>query len=254
MKSGRLKKHSVIAARKQRGVVLLIALIVLVAMTLAGIGMMRSVDTGTVIAGNMAFREATANANDAGISAAFNALVAVANTGNPSDVAVLSYNGDNTQACSNVSGAVVAGCAAGGNIIFPGYYSTPRKFVTNQGLNIDGACQVLGGCADARSNLYWTHDEYWANFSAGPIPVPDVNGTVINVYYVIERMCKDPLDPKNTICQTIILPGSGSTKSSTLTGAPPNINVVVYRVTSRSVGARNSITYSQAFVTISSAS
>ncbi len=53
------------ARNAQRGVVLFIALIVLVAMTLAGIGMMRSVDTNNLIAGNLAFKNATASAGDA---------------------------------------------------------------------------------------------------------------------------------------------------------------------------------------------
>lgn len=56
---------------KQQGVVLIIALIVLVAMTLAGIGMMRSVDTANMIAGNLAFRQSTLQASDNGINAAF---------------------------------------------------------------------------------------------------------------------------------------------------------------------------------------
>jgi Tfp pilus assembly protein PilX len=42
-----------------RGAVLFIALIVLVAMTLAGIAIMRSVDTATLIAGNLAFKQGT---------------------------------------------------------------------------------------------------------------------------------------------------------------------------------------------------
>jgi type IV pilus assembly protein PilX len=60
----------------QRGVVLFIALIVIVAMMLAGAGLMRSVDTGTVIAGNFAFKQATIQAVDAGIEAAYNATFA----------------------------------------------------------------------------------------------------------------------------------------------------------------------------------
>ena len=56
--------------RAQRGVVLFIALIVLVAMTLAGIAMMRSVDTNNLIAGNLAFRTAAASAGDAAVEAA----------------------------------------------------------------------------------------------------------------------------------------------------------------------------------------
>lgn len=60
--------------RHQRGVVLLIALIVLVAMSLAGIAVMRSVDTNVLIAGNLAFRNAATSAGDAGIEAARNWL------------------------------------------------------------------------------------------------------------------------------------------------------------------------------------
>jgi Tfp pilus assembly protein PilX len=54
----------------QRGVVLFIALIVLVAMTLAGLAMMRSVDTNNLIAGNLAFKNAAASAGDAAVEAA----------------------------------------------------------------------------------------------------------------------------------------------------------------------------------------
>src|SRR3546814_10518494 len=42
---------------KQQGVVLFIALIVLVAMTIAGIALVRSVDTSNLIAGNLAFKQ-----------------------------------------------------------------------------------------------------------------------------------------------------------------------------------------------------
>ncbi len=56
-------------ARRQRGVVLFIALIVLVAMTLAGLAMFRSVSTGVVIAGNLTFKQAATNAADRGVEA-----------------------------------------------------------------------------------------------------------------------------------------------------------------------------------------
>lgn len=51
---------------RQRGIVLLVALIALVMMTLAGIALVRSVDTGLVIAGNMAFKQATLNSAEVG--------------------------------------------------------------------------------------------------------------------------------------------------------------------------------------------
>jgi Tfp pilus assembly protein PilX len=59
-----------LAAPRQAGMALAVALIVLVAMTLAGIAMMRSVDTSVMIAGNMAFRQGAAVAGDAGVEAA----------------------------------------------------------------------------------------------------------------------------------------------------------------------------------------
>jgi len=56
--------------RAQQGVVLFVALIILVAMTLAGIALMRSVDTNVLIAGNLAFRQANTMYADTGVEAA----------------------------------------------------------------------------------------------------------------------------------------------------------------------------------------
>ncbi|HSH08322.1 MAG TPA: hypothetical protein VLA41_11720 [Burkholderiales bacterium] len=65
--------------RAQRGAVLFISLIVLVAMSLAGLAMMRGVDTGALIANNLAFKQGATAAGDAGIEAARSWLMA--NTG-----------------------------------------------------------------------------------------------------------------------------------------------------------------------------
>jgi type IV pilus assembly protein PilX len=62
--------------RRQGGAILFIALIVLVAMTLAGIAMIRSVDTALGIAGNMAFKQASIQGTDRGVNAGFNWLIA----------------------------------------------------------------------------------------------------------------------------------------------------------------------------------
>ena len=75
-----IRRVSAIGARRQRGVVLLIALIVLVAMTLAGLGMMRSIDAGTLVAGNIGFREAAVATADTGVEAARAWLVANVNS------------------------------------------------------------------------------------------------------------------------------------------------------------------------------
>jgi len=57
------------APRRERGAILFIALIVLVAMSLAGIALMRSVDTNVLIAGNLAFRQGATAGGDWGIEA-----------------------------------------------------------------------------------------------------------------------------------------------------------------------------------------
>lgn len=66
---------------RQRGVVLLIALIVLVALTLAGVALIRSVNTTNLIAGNMSFHESAVQAGERGTEAAVQWMVA-----NPADL------------------------------------------------------------------------------------------------------------------------------------------------------------------------
>lgn len=59
-----------IARKAQRGVILFIALIVLVAMSLTGIALIRSVDTNLLVAGNLAFRQGATAAGDWGVETA----------------------------------------------------------------------------------------------------------------------------------------------------------------------------------------
>lgn len=63
-------------AKSQQGLALLVALLVLVAMSLAGIALVRSVDTASLIAGNIAFRQGATLAGDAGIEDARKFLLA----------------------------------------------------------------------------------------------------------------------------------------------------------------------------------
>jgi type IV pilus assembly protein PilX len=68
-------------AARQQGVVLFIALIVLVAMSLAGVAMVRSVDTSLGIAGNLAFKQSAIQGGDVGVREAYTWL-----SGKSSDV------------------------------------------------------------------------------------------------------------------------------------------------------------------------
>lgn len=233
MRTGRFNGRRIIAPRNQRGVVLLITLIILVAMTLAGIGMMRSVDTGSMIAGNLAFRQATVHASDSGTSAGFNALMSVANSGNGADKPILDFN--NGQPCP---GGATAALCSGGNINIPGYSSTPLL-----------ACEVTRTCLLATDYTWWS---VAANWNGAPtVTVNDANGnTIATVSYLIHRMCQAPgLGPgaPGQLCQTFIQPETGCSKTQVL---PCTSTSIFYRITSRSVGSRNTITYAQTLALI----
>lgn len=74
----RMKKTATL--RRQRGIVLIMTLIVLVALTLASLALVRSVDTSGLIAGNLAFKQSAAISADAGVEAAIAWLSASADS------------------------------------------------------------------------------------------------------------------------------------------------------------------------------
>lgn len=59
---------------QQNGMVLLVALIILVVMTLAGLALTRAMMTSNMIAGNLAFHQAATSSADTGVEAAFTFL------------------------------------------------------------------------------------------------------------------------------------------------------------------------------------
>jgi Tfp pilus assembly protein PilX len=65
-----MSRHAQAFRTAQRGVILFVALIVLVAMSLTGIALMRSVDTNLLVAGNLAFRQSATSAGDLGVETA----------------------------------------------------------------------------------------------------------------------------------------------------------------------------------------
>ena len=75
---GRSKRAAAVPG--QRGIVLMMALVVLVAMTLAGIALLRSVYTGNRVAGNLAFQQSATQSADIGVERAIAWLEAQAGT------------------------------------------------------------------------------------------------------------------------------------------------------------------------------
>lgn len=135
---------------KQQGVVLVVALIALVAVSLAGIAMMRTVDTSNVVSGNIAFNEAAIQMADLGAEQAYTEINASLSSSPIS--------------CANVA----ANCpvnAAGKSYFYPNVSAldpSTRLPTPTGGLNwSDPMLQTLPGDATAS----------------------------YSVHYVIERMC-----------------------------------------------------------------
>ena len=203
---------------KQRGVVLFFALVALLIMSLAAVALIRSVDTSTMIAGNLAFKQAATTSSDAGIEAAVTWLAGIeaANTAlNVLNNAAHPFNSDNAAA---------------------GYYSN-----TNPALIL--TADTWGGVAS------WTN----AN-SVLVLPDPDSSGN--SVRYVIQRMCRTAnVAIQNADClfsgaiqdtngQNIPLPQDVCTGAGCpVAGQTPQI-----RITARTTGPKNTVSYVQAFV------
>jgi Tfp pilus assembly protein PilX len=65
-----MRSRSPSLPRRQDGIVLMVALIMLVAMSLAGVALMRSVETAVMVAGNFAFKESAVLSTDQGVQVA----------------------------------------------------------------------------------------------------------------------------------------------------------------------------------------
>ena len=200
--------------RRQNGVVMLVALIVLVLMTLAGIALMRSMDTTNLIAGNMAFKQSATHAADLGIEEA---------------VSWLEQNN-----------ALAGGAGLDSNIPSAGYTSDTgnnasagvgETFWRNQSAN--GVCYlpVLGGACSAAPGV--------------------ANAAGHTVGFMIQRLCAlssvGRLNAKCALVPGAVNAGGGSQGAGnpSLSGAS---NAVYYRITVRVQGPRNSVSYVQAIV------
>ncbi len=224
MLNERLASNSSLRSRAgQRGVALLITLIVLVAITLAAIAMIRSVDTGNVIAGNLSFRQAATNSGDLGIEAA---IAWLAKNRSAGTYLYIDHNSptDPMGYSSNHSATPVPGQSWDdywNNVLVPNNQVVRVKF------NASGAPDPAG------TNLRDNADNA--------------------VYYTIARLCNTNGDPT--------IPGTGcniSPVNATLNNASNQgagtiyleyYPQIYYRITSRVVGPRNTVSYVQAIVT-----
>lgn len=197
--------------RRQAGVVLMVALIMLVAMTLAGLALIRSIDTSNLIAGNMAFQQAATHSADAGVETA---------------IAWLETN-NNTGALDNSIPATGYTASTANNAAYPlgaAFWSA---------LSPSGVCPlpVAGGVCGA------------------PPGTPDASGNTIS--FMIQRLCNATGNRNGAACAispgTSTTTGNNEgAGEDTLTFS----TVVYYRITVRVAGPRNTASYVQAIVSM----
>jgi type IV pilus assembly protein PilX len=229
--------------RRQGGIVLFVALIALVILSLAGIGFMRSVDTASLLAGNMAFNRAAVAASDGGMEEARIQLATLDNTTVTGKCALT----DAKASClwMNASNMVVAG-SQDHRPLFGGVAQSPPS-------------NGYFAWADPSFN-YRTFD--WTNtyqFNAAVASWTATQAAALvgyDVRYVIHRMCEFPWssavaaqtgEPRISNCLTTGSAGGQSQGSidKSKPPPPPPPAVPLYRVTIRVSGPRNSVAYVQ---------
>lgn len=206
---------------RQRGVVLFFTLIALLAMSLAVVALIRSVDTNAMIAGNLAFRQAATSSGDAGIEAAVGWLrnTELANSANVLNDPAHPFNH--------------TGGFAG--FVNPGYYS-----------NLDTTMSLTDPIQPL--HISWT--------DADSVSLGTDSTTGNSVRYIIQRMCRDANQAiQNTRClfgntsedpnpQNIPYPDNVCKGD----GCPKQGETPLLRITSRTEGPRNSVSYVQTIV------
>ena len=201
---------------RQNGVVIVITLIVLVAMSLTAILLYRKVDIAVLIAGNIAFKQGTSMTGDRGIESArtwLNANSGIALEANQSIGAPYSATSKNA------------------------YYAS-FPYNSNPALRID----FHGRDTSTANNFDWT--------TAATLPAASASDPYV-ISYVIHRLCDAPGKPTAVSCQRSSIGGAtASTKGTPSYGgyALATATQVHYQVTVRVTGPRNSVSYIQAIL------
>jgi len=217
---------------RQSGVALIFALLTLVALMLATLGLVRSVDTGTLLLGNIGFKQdATASADQA-TREAINWL-------------------DNNKASLNTD---IAG---------EGYYASTQEFESNgvtAKLPLDVTWKQLEGSA-SRQLLDWDGDNCAAATSGSytgctvkAVRGEDVNGN--KAHYVIFRLCSKPGDYGSDNTVSCVKPADNGKSNASGRGElnyaePTRFSSTTgpyYRVVVRVLGARNTASFTETIV------
>lgn len=225
------------AARRQKGVSLAITLVALVIMSLAGLALIRSVDTATLVAGNYAFKGASQNIADVAAEGAVTYLDSIVSATAPA-------NANLPNACANAVGT--------------GSLGTCRYYARAQNVDADGI-----------PFIDWSNANIPVFSSASIPPGSSTTATIPTGYtlqFVVERLCTQDgtvsvnLQPRakyagpdgiaNRCLSTLPDPRKVATGKAAGTGAGAiqDLVDVHYRVTVRIAGPRNTVTFAQAIL------
>lgn len=204
--------YPIAKAIKQHGVVLFIALIALVVMSLAAVALIRSVDTNSVIAGNLALKHSALVSSDRGVETAIAWISAKAGD----KVTITDLDSDDTT---------------------KGYYAT---YLT---LDLDNTAVLKDDATWSAANS--------AEAEGDGIVGGKETASGNNIRYIIQRMCRTGGTPDGDICLLGAAdPGNnetGNLDDSELEDEPSQPSPM-YRITTRVAGVKNTYSYAQIFV------
>lgn len=194
-------------AKGQSGVALIMVLIMLTAMTIAGVALIRVVDSANVISGNFAFRQATLNIADLGTEAAVAELAIIRASSSETP-----YPPGCTTACR----------------YFPAR-SVGTEMLDNKGLPTKGNVDGKG----TRNVIDWSVKD----------PVAGLPSQYF-IRYVIDRQCAvAPVTDVVNDCSNTTPQGGGSKKSGATVFS--SASVIYYRVSIQVSGPRNTQSHVQ---------
>lgn len=197
----------------QSGVALIMVLIMLAAMTIAGVALVRVVDSANVISGNFAFRQATLSIADLGVEAAVAKLAEI--------------RGKKAQKADD--SPYPTGCTTE-CVYFPAR-SVGDEMVNAKGLPTKGSID-----GKARQDISWSGSDVDVVAAGGP--------SGYSIRYVIDRQCTvAPVTDAVSQCMSDTPQGGGSKKSGATVFTPAS--TIYYRVSIQVTGPRRTQSHVQ---------
>lgn len=231
---------SSLAMRRQRGLTLMIVLIALVSLSMAAVALIRSIDTSTLVMGNLGFKQATTSRTDSAVETAM-AYVVGKYASAPTDL---------------YDSRCASGCSASDSTT--AYYATSLDALDISGHSTDATRALIdwdnNGCAYATGGTFATC------LKASP-PVT-VSG--FETRYVIARMCRTTGDPNAATNNCSVPTTVGATRkqinkgeikygmttmlkdSSGSSGGAGALQM--FRIIVRAKGPRNTVSYTETYV------